>query len=322
MKVLVTGAAGFIGDSLVKYLLTHTDHTVICIDDVSEISNKSSIFCDEKRNDRIIKLKFNLCDFEEFQNHRESLCDCDIILHLAADTHVDRSIADPRYTITNNVMSTLNLLEFYRGAETLSLFVYFSTDEIFGPSWPGKSFKVDDRHHASNPYSASKSASESLCVSYNNTYKIPLLITRCVNVFGENQHPEKFVNKIIDRLANNLDVHVHCNDDTIGSRFYIYADDVVHELMMQVYKFIEEKQSYKVYHISSNVKLNNDDVVRLIASEMGIDDYKLNYIQFDEARPGHDLTYDIDNNDEYSQDKYDKVINQLKQVVKNRCFFY
>ena len=112
---------------------------------------------------------------------------------MAAETHVDNSIKDPKLFLDNNINSTLNLLEYSRTLPNLEIFFYFSTDEVFGPALNDTLFKEWDRHKPTNPYSASKSAAEQICVAYENTYKVPLMIVNVMNAFGERQHVEKFI---------------------------------------------------------------------------------------------------------------------------------
>merc|ERR1711934_77906 len=134
----------------------------------------------------------------------------DIIVHMAAETHVDNSIVDPVPFVENNVLSTLSLLEFARTLPNLRAFFYFSTDEVFGTApenSPG--FKEDAPHNPTNPYSASKSASEMLCLAYYNTYSLPLMSVNCMNAFGERQHPEKYIPICIDKILKGEEIPVH-----------------------------------------------------------------------------------------------------------------
>ena len=128
--------------------------------------------------------------------------DVNYIVHMAAETHVDNSIKRScSYLLRNNIDSTFNMLEYARGLPNLETFFYFSTDEVFGPALKGKLFKEWDRHKPTNPYSASKSAAEQICIAYENTYKIPLMIVNVMNAFGERQHVEKFIPLCIKKVV-------------------------------------------------------------------------------------------------------------------------
>ena len=127
----------------------------------------------------------------------------EIILHLAAGSHVDRSIDNPMEFVLDNVVGTANILEYARQineTNNLERFIYFSTDEVFGPAPNGVDYKENDRYNSTNPYSATKAGGEELAVAYENTYKLPIYITHTMNVFGERQYPEKFIPMCIKKL--------------------------------------------------------------------------------------------------------------------------
>ena len=134
---------------------------------------------------------------------KKEIGDVDIILHLAAGSHVDRSIDYPMEFVLDNVVGTANILEYARKineSKKLERFIYFSTDEVFGPAPKGVDYKENDRYNSTNPYSATKAGGEELAVAYENTYKLPVYITHTMNVFGERQHPEKFIPMCIKKL--------------------------------------------------------------------------------------------------------------------------
>ena len=136
----------------------------------------------------------------------------DIILHLAAGSHVDRSIDYPMEFVLDNVVGTANILEYARfqnDKNGLERFVYFSTDEVFGPAPKGIDYKENDRYNSTNPYSATKAGGEELAVAYNNTYNLPVYITHTMNVFGERQHPEKFIPMCIKKIRDEETITIH-----------------------------------------------------------------------------------------------------------------
>ena len=128
---------------------------------------------------------------------KQELGDVNIIIHMAAESHVDNSISDPRKFFHNNINGTVEMLEYAKNLNNLENFFYFSTDEVFGPAKNGEIFHENSRYNACNPYSATKAAGEELCNSYYNTYNIPIVITHTMNVYGPRQHEEKFIPIII-----------------------------------------------------------------------------------------------------------------------------
>ena len=194
-----------------------------------------------------------------------------------------------------------DLLDYARNLNNLEKFVYFSTDEIFGNAPVGISYKEYDRYNSTNPYSASKAAAEEFCVAYENTYKLPIYITHTMNVFGERQHPEKYIPMVIQKVRDGQKVFVHSNKEKTkaGSRHYIHAQDVADGLI-----FILGLKNYKHKGDFGNAKcpkfnlvgpeeIDNLELAKLIAS---IQKKDLIYELIDNhtSRPGHDLRYSLD----------------------------
>ena len=294
-NILITGACGFIGHHLVDYFLTKTEHELYIIDKLSY----ASYGLDRLReigalnHPRVHKYIYDLtskidCGF------LQELKDIQWIIHLAAETHVDNSIADPHYCIMNNINSTLNLLEFARKLEHLERFLYFSTDEVYGPALGDKLFTENERHNPTNPYSASKSASEMICRSYENTFNIPLVICNAMNVYGERQHHEKFIPKCIKNIMNDKINYIHSYPSSsaelpqAGSRFYIYVKNVASAVnfIMCNGKLGEN------YNIPGQDEIANDVLCDKIAEALGKKAVK-EYIHEDSNRPGHDIRYGL-----------------------------
>jgi dTDP-glucose 4,6-dehydratase len=203
--------------------------------------------------------------------------------------------------VQDNVTGTVNLLEYAKKIKNLEKFVYFSTDEIFGNAPKGVSYKEYDRYNSTNPYSASKAAAEEFCVAYENTYKLPIYITHTMNVFGERQHPEKFIPMVIQRARDNQKVFVHSNKEKTqaGSRHYIHAQDVADGLM-----FILNLKNYRhkgdfgnascpKFNLVGPEEIDNLSLAQSIAK---IQNKELLYELIDNhtSRPGHDLRYTLD----------------------------
>ena len=195
-KVIITGAAGFIGSHVLEHFHRKTDWNMTVIDKLSYASNGLNRIRDmDLLNSPRVKIFPIDLSVSLTPGIIKEIGDIDIIIHLAAETHVDNSISDPVPFIHNNIMSTVHLLEYARKLPNLKIFFYFSTDEVFGPAPGTISFKENEPHNPTNPYSGSKSAAEHLCMAYKTTYKIPLMIVNVMNAMGERQHVEKFIPK-------------------------------------------------------------------------------------------------------------------------------
>ena len=304
-KVLITGGAGFIAHHIIAHLLKNTDWDVTTIDrlDISgnlnrlhEILNEFSI--DDKKR---LKIVFHDLKAEINSQIKSEIGKPDIILHLAAASHVDRSIKYPMEFVYDNVVGTVNLLDYARSLNNLERFVYFSTDEIFGNAPIGVSYKEYDRYNSTNPYSASKAAAEEFCVAYENTYKLPIYITHTMNVFGERQHPEKYIPMVIQRVRDDQKVFVHSNEEKTkaGSRHYIHAQDVADGLMfvlnLKNYKHLGDFGNAKCpkFNLVGPEEIDNLELAKLIANIQN-KDLIFELIDNHTSRPGHDLRYSLD----------------------------
>jgi dTDP-glucose 4,6-dehydratase len=294
-RVLITGGCGFLGHHVAEHIFKNTDWEIVIIDKLTYASSgfkrlRSAGLIGSPGCERVKIYTWDLCS-KLTKGFISEIGDIDIILHLAADTHVDNSIAEPVDFIANNIFSTVNLLEYARTLPNLKVFLYFSTDEVYGVAPPGVSYKENDTHNPSNPYSASKSSSEMICLSYANTYKVPVIITNTVNVTGERQHVEKFIPKVIRMVRDNESIDIHANPDCTlpGSRFYIHARNVAHALLF----IIDNGSIGEKYNITESKEMDNLAIAKLIAKIMG-KELKYNLVNFHESRPGHDLRYDLD----------------------------
>ncbi len=291
-NILITGGCGFIGHHFVEHIHKSTDWNIIIIDKLSYASNGFERLRDTKTLDskRVKVFPIDLIN-PLSDGIKKEIGNVDIIVHMAAETHVDNSIKDPKLFIKNNIDSTYNMLEYARELKNLEIFFYFSTDEVFGPALNDTLFKEWDRHKPTNPYSASKSAAEQICISYENTYKVPLIIVNVMNAFGERQHVEKFIPLCIKKIMNNEKISIHSYPDkkTSGTRFYIHARNIA----AAIYFLIKNGKLGEKYNISGEREVSNLEMAQLIANFM---DKKLNYemVDFHTNRPGHDLRYGLD----------------------------
>ncbi len=293
MRILITGGAGFIGHHLVESVLINTDWEVIILDKLTYASNGYNRLRDAGyiNNPR---LKIFSADFSYPLpiGLIQEIGYVDYLIHLGAETHVDNSILHPENFVMANVVGTMHLLNYIRDKH-VKKFVYFSTDEVFGPAPKDVEYKEWDRYNSTNPYSASKAAGEELCLAYANTYKLPIIITHTMNCFGERQHPEKFIPSVIRKIIKEEIVFIH-SDPTktrAGSRFYIHCRNVAAALLF----LLDKSQNRDKYNIVGEKEVDNLEMAKFIAK---IIDKPLKYelIDFHSSRPGHDLRYALDGN--------------------------
>jgi dTDP-glucose 4,6-dehydratase len=291
MRVILTGCCGFIGHHTVEHLLKNTDWDIIGID---KLSYASKGFERLRNFNALNNPKFKLLTWDLTvplsQGLIQEIGSIDIIIHMAAETHVDNSIKDPVPFVLNNIHSTLNLLEYARKLPNLKCFLSFSTDEVFGPAPKNIMYKECDRHNPGNPYAASKSASENICLSYENTYKVPVIIINVMNAMGERQHVEKYIPKVIKAVLNDELVQIHSDDDKVpGSRFYIHARNIADALLF----ILKNGKIGEKYNITGQREVNNFELAQMIAKIIG-KSLKYELVNFHADRPGHDLRYALD----------------------------
>ena len=291
-KILVTGGAGFIGHHFVEHLLKNTDWEIIIIDSLSYASNGMDRLHDIKAFDakRVRLLTFDLAHKIAWGVQKE-IGQVDYIVHIAAETHVDNSISDPEAFVLANVVGTFHVLQFARTQVNLKKFVYFSTDEVFGPAGQDIAFKEWDRYNSGNPYSATKAGGEELCLAWGNTYRVPILITHTMNAFGERQHPEKFIPLVVRKVLAGEIVQIHANPGKTasGSRFYIHCRNIAAAVLF----LLEKGQTQDKYNIVGEKEIPNLELAQFIARVVG-HELKYQLVDYHSSRPGHDLRYALD----------------------------
>ena len=284
VKALITGGAGFVGHHLVEHILRTTDWDVVVMDRLDTSGNLNRLTdmeCWPKERNR---LKVVWHDLKAPIGYHTGLRmdRPEIIFHLAASTHVDRSIDDPIPFIMDNVLGTAHILEYARTDEHLKSLLYFGTDEIFGPAPPDMAYKEWDRYKSSNPYSATKAGAEELCIAYENTYGLPIIIAHCMNIFGERQHPEKFIPKCIRTILRGDEMPI-----IPGSRFWIHARNVAAASLF----LIEKGECGEKYNIVGEKEVDNLDMALGISHVIG---KELRWKDAGKSRPGHDSRYALD----------------------------
>tara|TARA_A100000164_G_scaffold365602_2_gene385363 strand:- start:1856 stop:2866 length:1011 start_codon:yes stop_codon:yes gene_type:complete len=301
MRYFVTGGAGFIGSALIRKLILNNKNIILNYDNLTYSSNLNNLK-NTSKNKRYYFVKGDINDEEKLYS---SLIDYkpDIIMNLAAETHVDRSITNADKFIQTNICGTYNLLNMaYKYWLNLSLkkqrefrFHHISTDEVYGSLLQNGKFSENDPYDPSSPYSASKASSDHLVNAWFKTYNLPVLITNCSNNYGPYQYPEKLIPKIILNAFNKENIPLYGNGNNV--RDWLFVDDHVEALLLVIKKGIPGE----TYNIGGNCEKKNIEVANLICDlisqymeSMGeFFDYKC-LIKFVDDRPGHDFRYAID----------------------------
>jgi len=303
MDILVTGGAGFIGSAVIRNIIYNTSDSVINIDKLTYAGNLESLIEIEK-SDRYTFEKIDICDRTELDNIFNKYKP-DVVMHLAAESHVDRSIDGPAAFIETNIVGTYTLLEAARHYwDKLNLpkksafkFHHISTDEVYGDlEGPEDLFLETTSYAPSSPYSASKASSDHLVRAWQRTYGLPTIITNCSNNYGPYHFPEKLIPLVILNALEGKSLPVY--GDGLQIRDWLYVEDHARAL----YKVVTEGVVGETYNIGGHNEKTNIDVVKTICALLeelvpnkpnGIQSY-LSLITYVKDRPGHDIRYAID----------------------------
>ncbi|WP_201527688.1 dTDP-glucose 4,6-dehydratase [Psychrobacter frigidicola] len=301
MKILITGGAGFIGSAVIRYIIKNTDHDILNIDKLTYAGNLESLK-DVDQNSRYTFQQIDICDAESleqaFDNFKPNL-----VMHLAAESHVDRSIDGPAEFITTNIVGTYTLLEVARKywqnlnkvKKSEFRFHHISTDEVYGDLEGTTDLFTESTSYApSSPYSASKASSDHLVRAWHRTYGFPVIITNCSNNYGPYHFPEKLIPLVILNALDGKNLPIYGKGNQI--RDWLFVEDHARAL----YKVVTEGTVGETYNIGGHNEKQNIDVVRIICQIL--DDLKPQtnavpyetLITFVKDRPGHDLRYAID----------------------------
>lgn len=283
---LVTGGAGFIGSALVRHLVQNTDWMVINVDNLTYAANLESLSEVEQSQ----SYRFEKTDIADesrlkavFEKYKPKA-----VVHLAAESHVDRSIADAGIFIQTNILGTYNLLKLSREFE-VERFLHVSTDEVYGDLEEFEAPFTERHPYApSSPYSASKASSDHLVRAWHRTYGLPTLITNCSNNYGPWQFPEKLIPLVISNAVHGKPIPVYGTGNQV--RDWLYVDDHARALAL----VLEQGVPGETYNVGSNNERKNLDVIRTLVEIMA--DFKIRKpeISFVADRPGHDKRYAID----------------------------
>ena len=280
MNVLVCGGAGFIGSSFIKnYLKNYPDSKITNLDVLTIGSNLKNL----KDIENNPNYKFIKDDIRNESVVNNLVKDVDLVVNFAAESHVDRSIANPKPFLDTNIIGTYSILESTRKFD--KQFIHVSTDEIYGDAYGKSSFDENSQINPSNPYAATKAAADHLVSSYHRTYGINCITTRCTNNFGPNQFPEKLIPKVIIRSTKDLKVPLY--GDGMQIRSWIYVNDHV----QAIENLITNGKSGQVYNITAYEEITNKTIVEKI---LDILEKPYSMIEYVGDRPGHDKRYSID----------------------------
>jgi len=291
MNILVTGGAGFLGHHFVEHILKTTDWNITIVDKLTYASSGFDRLKDiGAYGHQRIKLFTHDFSLPIQSSLRDEIGYHDYIVHMGAETHVDRSIHEPYPFVIANVVGTMQMLEFAKEMKPKK-FLYFSTDEVFGDAPAGVSYKEWDRYNSRNPYAASKAGGEELCLAYANSYAIPMIITHTMNIFGERQHSEKFIPIVINKARSNDLLHIHCSNGKPASRSWIHARNASSAIIFLLENTQDDVRDK--FNITGEVEYDNLTLAEEIAAIVG---QKLNVQLTDyySKRPGHDPRYMLD----------------------------
>lgn len=272
--ILVTGGAGFIGTNFIRYLSKNCNYNIINVDKLSYGSNLENLRDIDKN---YVFIKSNIND-----DLSDIVGDADYIVNFAAESHVDRSIAEPANFVRENINGVINLLETVRKSGNEPSIIQIGTDEEYGDIISG-SFNENDILKPSSPYSASKASSSLIALSYYRTYGMKIMVTRTSNNFGGYQFPEKLIPKTIIRNYLNMEIPLYGNGN--NKRDWIYVDDNVRAVLT----VLTNGKSGEIYNISANNELSNIEIVNKVFDTMN----KKGKIKYVSDRPGHDIRYSI-----------------------------
>ncbi len=292
--VLLTGASGFVGSHVLEHLLVNTDWDIVCIESFRHKGVGERIADSEhyqKNKDRVTVLTHDLTvPFSDVFIKR--LPRIDIIINIASESHVLRSIEDPVPFIQNNVNLMLYMMELAREIKPRK-FIHVSTDEVYGPAREGAHSEWDT-HYPSSPYAASKSAQEAIGFAYWRTYGVPIIITNTMNIFGERQDSEKYIPLIVKKVLGGETVQIHAKNGQPGMRHYLHArnqaDALLHIAKHIIPNEYPESTEPSKYHVVGEVEYDNLTIAQKVAEIIG-KPLKYELLDADKARPGHDLRY-------------------------------
>jgi dTDP-glucose 4,6-dehydratase len=295
-RVLITGGCGFLGAHLIEHIVENTDWEIVILDRLSYASNMHSVTgvelleeVTDSKKEYLSRISFIWHDLAASMDHLK-LPDFDYVVHLAAETHVDRSTEDSRQFVCSNVLGTANLLEYLRRKQSnIKKIINFSTDEVYGAADVGVAYKEFDCLRPSNPYSAAKAGQDMIAYSFAHAYQMPILTTRCMNMFGERQNHEKFIPKTLRSIISGEKVILHGSPNLSSSRFWIHARNVSDAV---IYLLTHDTEINDMFHIAG-IEFTVYEIAMKIQEILNIK-FDIEWVDFQTARPGCDARYALD----------------------------
>ncbi|HCK03470.1 MAG TPA: dTDP-glucose 4,6-dehydratase [Methylophilaceae bacterium] len=295
MRILITGGLGFIGSVLVRKLMDTTNYEILNIDNCTYAAMPESLQGRENES----RYEFQKIDITNYEAIKKSITGFkpNKIFHLAAESHVDRSIDNPSAFINTNILGTYNILQSLKLSRDMLpknfIFIHISTDEVFGTlSFEDKPFNEQSPYQPNSPYSASKASSDLLVRAWNETYKLKVAITNCSNNYGPWQNPEKLIPKIIFNALENNPIPIYGNGQNI--RDWLHVNDHVDALLAAA----ESPALFSRYTIGANQEISNIHLTKMICEyldkKVPKEESYFKQVIFIEDRLGHDLRYAID----------------------------
>ena len=316
-RVLFTGHGGFVGHHCLEYFLANTDWELICLDSFRHkgtVLRVNEVIADNPRvktyvHDLSVPIDPQLENliFERSIDDRGVVREKPIhyIINMASESAVERSTVDPTSCLSNNWHLCINMLEFARRCNGLEMFLQISTDEVYGEAPPDDAHKEWSPILPSNPYAASKAAQEAMAISYWRTYNLPIVITNTMNIIGERQDPEKFLPKIIQKVARGEEMPIYGDsEDSIGTRIYLHAQNMADAIVFlskrPVTRYLDLVKEGKTgdtrpdrYNVCGEDEVSNLELAQMVADIMARH-LKYYLVPSESARPGYDRRYALD----------------------------
>jgi dTDP-glucose 4,6-dehydratase len=295
-RVLITGAYGFAGSHVVEHVLDTTDWEVVCLYSFRHLGCPLRSYRSER-----VKNIFHDLNAPISERLATKIGEINYIIHLAAQSHVERSIEEPVPFVQNNINATLHMLEYARTLPSLEMFIQISTDEVYGPAVMGDKHEEWREMLPSNPYAASKVGQEALAISYWRTYNVPVVLTNTMNMVGPRQDPEKYLPMLIKKMIKGEEIVIHGKVGNIGSRQYLHAKSHANALVWIIKNTVatryraesESHQRPDRYNVVGEEEVDNLSLAVRVSDKLGVNfNYRLQ--DFHAARPGHDRRYALD----------------------------
>jgi len=304
--VLITGGCGAIGSCIVNYFKkTYANTRFINLDAITYAANSENI---ELPHDNYELYKGDICNVD-FVMHILQKEKPSLVIHLAAETHVDQSFCNSLNFTKTNVVGTHTLLECVKNTDCVKLFIHMSTDEVYGSINDDEICSENAMLAPTNPYAASKAGAEMICHAFIKSFKLPIIIVRCNNAISPYQHNEKLVPQCIDSIINNRKICIH--GDGSAKRTFIHGIDIAKAFDC----IINNGSIGNTYNIGSKLEYTVLDVVHELVKQMRPEDNYMDWIKFVPDRAFQDLRYNIDSTELYKLGWTDKI--SFKDAIKN-----